>query len=225
MERARLTPTTTKISKKQEAHTVAPQNTPALTLAQHILHLQRTVGNRAVGRLIQAKLAVSHHGDPDEREADRVAEQVTSMPSPESTPTAQRQRMPEEEKNKQPLQTKPLAASMTPLAQRRPCPRKSKRQSRPCRRSRWLQASPHSPSGKDSRGREKRRKTGAAGNPSSSDPPERRAWMQATVLHSSLAKAAAKDVPCLNQCAPIWSLGLGPISRASVSIQTAKHST
>src|SRR5262247_2999530 len=58
MERVRLKSTTTKISKKQEAHTSAPQNTPALTLAQHILHLQRTVGNRAVGRLVQAKLAV-----------------------------------------------------------------------------------------------------------------------------------------------------------------------
>jgi hypothetical protein len=65
------------------------------------------VGNHAVGRLIQAKLAVSHPEDPYEREADRVAEQVTSMPSPESTPTAQRQMMPEEDKDKQPLQTNP----------------------------------------------------------------------------------------------------------------------
>jgi hypothetical protein len=122
MERVRLKPTTTKISKNQEAHTSAPQNTPALTLAQSILHLQRTVGNHAVGRLMQAKLAVSHPGDPYEREADRVAEQVTSMPSPASTPTAQRQMMPEEDKDTQPLQTKPLAASMTPLAQRQAMP-------------------------------------------------------------------------------------------------------
>src|SRR5262245_14814235 len=64
MERVRLKSTTTKISKKQEAHTSAPQNTPVLTLAQHILHLQWTVGNRAVGRLMQAKLAVSHPEDP-----------------------------------------------------------------------------------------------------------------------------------------------------------------
>ena len=53
------------------------------------------------------------------------------------------------------------------------------------------------------------------------DLPERRALMQATGLNSSLAKAAAQAVHCLNQCAPIWSLGLGPISRASVSIQAA----
>jgi hypothetical protein len=41
MERARLTPTPTKISKKQGAPTSAPQPTPALTLAQHLLHLQK----------------------------------------------------------------------------------------------------------------------------------------------------------------------------------------
>jgi Domain of unknown function (DUF4157) len=134
MERARLKPTTTKISKKQEVHTFAPQKTPALTLAQHILHLQRTVGNHAVGRLIQAKLAVSHPGDPYEQEADHVAEQVTSMPSPESTPTAQRQMMPEEEKDTQPLQTKPLAASMTPLAQRQAMPEEEKKEEPPVQR-------------------------------------------------------------------------------------------
>ena len=75
MERARLEPTATKISKHQEAPAAASQNTPVLPLAQHILHLQRTVGNRAVGRLMQAKPAVSHPEDPYEREADRVAEQ------------------------------------------------------------------------------------------------------------------------------------------------------
>ena len=117
MERARLKPTTTKISKHQEAPAAASQNTPVLPLAQHILHLQRTVGNRAVGRLMQAKLAVSHPEDPYEREADRVAEQVTSMPSPASTPTVQRQMMPEEDKDTPPLQTKPLAASMTAVPQ------------------------------------------------------------------------------------------------------------
>jgi len=121
MERARLKPTTTKISKKQEVHTIARRKTPH-TLPHHILHLQRTVGNRAVGRLIQAKLAVSDPGDRYEQEADHVAERVTSMPSPESTHTAQRQIMPEEEKDTQLLQTKPLAASITPLAQRQAMP-------------------------------------------------------------------------------------------------------
>ena len=43
-------------------------------------HLQRTIGNRAVGRLIQAKLRVSQPGDISEQEADRVAEQVLRMP-------------------------------------------------------------------------------------------------------------------------------------------------
>jgi hypothetical protein len=80
-----------------------------------------------VGRLLQAKLAVSYPGDPYEREADRVAEQVTSMSATESTATAQRQMIPDEEKDKQPLQTKPLAASITPLAQRQTMPEEEKK--------------------------------------------------------------------------------------------------
>ena len=65
-----------------------------------LLRLQRSIGNQAVGRLIQAKLKISQPGDQYEQEADRVADQVTSMPSPESTPTAQRQIIPEEEKKR-----------------------------------------------------------------------------------------------------------------------------
>jgi len=75
MERARLKPRTTKISKRQEALAAASQNIPVLPLARHILHFQRTVGNRAVGRLLQVRLAGSHPEDPDGREADRVAQQ------------------------------------------------------------------------------------------------------------------------------------------------------
>jgi len=57
-----------------------------------ILHLQRTIGNRAVQRLfatgvIQAKLKIGRPGDIYEQEADRVAEQVMSMPEPALQPT------------------------------------------------------------------------------------------------------------------------------------------
>lgn len=44
--------------------------------------LQQTIGNRATGRLIRAKLKVGRPDDQYEQEADRVAEQVTSMPAP-----------------------------------------------------------------------------------------------------------------------------------------------
>ncbi|MBV7337528.1 DUF4157 domain-containing protein [Chloroflexi bacterium TSY] len=44
--------------------------------------LQRTIGNRAVGRLLQAKLTVSRPDDKAEREADQVADQVLRMPEP-----------------------------------------------------------------------------------------------------------------------------------------------
>lgn len=50
-----------------------------------ILHLQRTIGNQAVERLfksgvIQANLKIGQPNDIYEQEADRVAEQMMSMP-------------------------------------------------------------------------------------------------------------------------------------------------
>ncbi len=46
------------------------------------LFLQRTIGNQAVGRMIQAKLKIGQPGDKYEREADQVADTVMSMPEP-----------------------------------------------------------------------------------------------------------------------------------------------
>ena len=66
----------------------------------YILHLQRTIGNHAVQRLlcssvkfdfgkigIQPKLKISHPNDPYEREADTIAEEVMRMSAP-SDPVA-----------------------------------------------------------------------------------------------------------------------------------------
>ncbi|RIK56287.1 hypothetical protein DCC62_30550 [candidate division KSB1 bacterium] len=47
-----------------------------------VFSLQQTLGNRATGRLIRAKLKVGQPNDQYEQEADRVAEQVTNMPAP-----------------------------------------------------------------------------------------------------------------------------------------------
>lgn len=67
-------------------------NNLAMTPRDSIIHLQQTIGNQAVQRLmrsnalndvkktgIQTKLKVSQPGDPYEQEADRVAEQVIRM--------------------------------------------------------------------------------------------------------------------------------------------------
>lgn len=45
-----------------------------------IQQIQQTIGNRALARLIQAKLTVSQPGDVHEQEADRVADQIMRMP-------------------------------------------------------------------------------------------------------------------------------------------------
>jgi hypothetical protein len=100
-----------------------------------MLYLQRTVGNRAVNRLIQAKLKSGQPGDEYEQEADLVAEQVPRMPeeetanasqaaggqiqrnAPKPEETLQRQAMPEEEQHKQPdeasmVQMKPVSSAV-----------------------------------------------------------------------------------------------------------------
>jgi hypothetical protein len=98
---------------------------PSTAAPETILHLQRAIGNRAVGQLlagvsqpVQAKLTVGPAGDQYEREADRIADQVMSMPAPTASGPAgspiQRQDNPEEEE----VQAKPLAGAITLLIRR-----------------------------------------------------------------------------------------------------------
>jgi hypothetical protein len=53
---------------------------PAAAAPSPLVALQQSIGNRAVGRLVQAKLKVARPGDRFEREADRVAEEVLRLP-------------------------------------------------------------------------------------------------------------------------------------------------
>jgi hypothetical protein len=50
------------------------------------LYLQQTIGNQAVGRLMQAKLEMSKPTDQYEQEADRTADQVMRMRRPGTSP-------------------------------------------------------------------------------------------------------------------------------------------
>jgi hypothetical protein len=54
----------------------------ALRSGSPLLALQQSIGNRAVGGILQAKLRTGAPDDEYEREADRVAEQVMRMPEP-----------------------------------------------------------------------------------------------------------------------------------------------
>ena len=96
-----------------------------------ILQLQRALGNRNVAKLIQAKqltpggkiiglqrkLTVGAADDQYEQEADRVARQVMNTPDAVVTASAERASSLGGAQN-QALQTKPLAASITPIVQR-----------------------------------------------------------------------------------------------------------
>jgi membrane protein involved in colicin uptake len=79
---------------------------PARARPADILALQRAAGNRAVSHHIQAKLTVGPAHDSYEEEADRVADQVLSMPAPTARPASveRAQRQVEEEE----VQTKAL---------------------------------------------------------------------------------------------------------------------
>jgi len=53
---------------------------------KEFFELHHTVGNRAIGSLVQAKLKVSQPDDPLEKEADRIAGQVMRMSDSEAIP-------------------------------------------------------------------------------------------------------------------------------------------
>ncbi|WP_375470927.1 DUF4157 domain-containing protein [uncultured Nostoc sp.] len=81
---------------------------------------QRSFGHdisRIPLRRPQAKLTVGAPNDVYEQEADRIADQVMSMP--DAKPSVQHEAMLEEEDE---IQTKPLAATITPLVQRETMP-------------------------------------------------------------------------------------------------------
>jgi hypothetical protein len=77
----------------------------------NLLFLQRTIGNRAVVQLLQRKTKISQPGDEYEREADRVADQVMTA----TLHSGQQNIAPDD---KQEVQTKSLASTITPLLQR-----------------------------------------------------------------------------------------------------------
>ncbi len=71
----------------QSITTVKSAAAPAM---HPMLHLQRQVGNQAVGRLIQAKLTVGEPNDVYEQEADRMAAAVVSqIHAPQNVSTGQ----------------------------------------------------------------------------------------------------------------------------------------
>ena len=59
---------------------VVPAHRPeSASSPSHVMRLQRSVGNREIGYLVQTRLLVGPHGDRYEQEAEAVAEQVMGM--------------------------------------------------------------------------------------------------------------------------------------------------
>jgi len=128
----------TVLTKTSETTGKSPSTKPKENLYQsmdspleQILHLQRTLGNQAVQRLIksgsiQAKLKIGKPNDKYEQEADRIADKVMSMrisePKQSSvnshSSSVQQESTCPECPEKEGIQTKPLADQITPLVQR-----------------------------------------------------------------------------------------------------------
>ncbi|WP_169239620.1 eCIS core domain-containing protein [Candidatus Roseilinea sp. NK_OTU-006] len=89
-QRDRQTPWPARAQHARGHHARARAVTPA-----GLLQLQRTVGNRAVNRLIQAKLIVGPADDPYEREAERVAAQFGASTSAADRPAQHIQALPQ----------------------------------------------------------------------------------------------------------------------------------
>ena len=106
----------------EEASTDTPDFQARLEFARsHAPDLSSLAANSSGDRApstVQPKLTVGAPNDQYEQEADRVADQVMSMPDSATQQPIQREAMPEEEE----VRMKPLAASITPLVQREAMP-------------------------------------------------------------------------------------------------------
>jgi N-acetyl-anhydromuramyl-L-alanine amidase AmpD len=101
----------------------------AVPAADNILHLQHTLGNQAVQKFFksgtpQAKLKIGKPNDKYELEADRIADQVMSMPEPKIS------RQTEEEEEEEPMQAKLLSAER-PTLQRQAGPEEEEKEEEP----------------------------------------------------------------------------------------------
>ncbi len=74
-------------NKKREMHHSAKQVLPTLPPVHPLLQLQRTIGNQAMSRLIQAKLRIDQPGDICEQEAGHAADEVMRMPESDAAIT------------------------------------------------------------------------------------------------------------------------------------------
>ena len=108
---------------EQNTVTSAPQPIPDLQARLEILRRanpdwSKVKASSNPAKAVQAKLTVGAPNDQYEQEADRVADQVMSMPDAATQSPVQREGKHEEDE----LQAKPLAATITPLVQREAIP-------------------------------------------------------------------------------------------------------
>ena len=120
--------------KPSVSHRVSRHGLPcvARSAATHVQH--KRIGQILRNNTIQAKLSIGQPNDKYEQEADRVADQVMSMPEPKVL----RQAEPEEEEEER-VQTKPFAEGISPLVQRQEEPEEEEEEAEPEREEETVQ--------------------------------------------------------------------------------------
>lgn len=83
---------------------------PSALQPADVLQLQRSIGNRATGQLLQAKLKLGPAGDRYEQEADQVAKEVVRA---SRQPAVQREDVQRDEMDAEMMQAKPVAESIS----------------------------------------------------------------------------------------------------------------
>jgi hypothetical protein len=125
-----LNDTSTKSASVKHRHTPGPKRVPFFTGTNTFIQTKSICpcdgGCSKCTGIIQPKLTIAQPNDKYEQEADRVADQVMSMPEPEGSlvnghsSLVQRQSTcPECIEEEEGIQTKPLADQITPLIQRK----------------------------------------------------------------------------------------------------------
>jgi len=66
---------------QKEKTGIKPQSTPNTSFIKVIQYLHQTIGNQVVSNWIQTKLKIGQPNDKYEKEADRIAEKIMTMPS------------------------------------------------------------------------------------------------------------------------------------------------
>ena len=233
---AYVSATSDRIARKDEAADRAPRDSPGFCPSHfkvdsilssncngrwatgHVAQLIQAKRLTPEGKIIglQRKLTVGAADDQYEQEADRVARQVMNYADAVAANSMQRAMSPEENKDKM-LQTKPLAASITPFVQRQMANNEEPEDKEKPIQAKFLTETSREPLQRQPETEEEDKNRS---RPNLSDQCPTASRLE-TMSKPRSVRAKDAAVPCRTLYAPTWSPGLVSISARCVSIPAA----